>query len=223
MRPSPTNGDAGRPVVRAAGFRHTTPPSPRRHKAPFSLRWSNSTPRPRKRARGPFPAETGQIQARLAKQRRMPHVTDRRRRQPPPTTERPVLLPTHQFHPNGALWRRFRVGKAQLPQGYRNAPGGRFRPKLVHVGNFPQRNDQQRRRPTTKRPVPFPAPDAPIFRRRVIRTADHATAGTVPASFSRIAARQCGECLSRRYQRGTSGEKPIRNLRLDAVHRQRLH
>ena len=57
--PSLTNGDAGRPVVRAAGFRHTTPLSPRRHKAPFSLRWSNSTPRPRKRARGPFQAETG--------------------------------------------------------------------------------------------------------------------------------------------------------------------
>ena len=39
---SSTDGDAGRPVVRAAGFRHATPLSPLRHKAPFSLRWSNS-------------------------------------------------------------------------------------------------------------------------------------------------------------------------------------
>ena len=67
---------------------------------------------------------------------------------PQPTTGRPVLLPANRFRRNGATGRRLRLGRTTPPQGHQNAPGGRFRPKLRHVGNIPQSDDP---RPRSKR------------------------------------------------------------------------
>ena len=71
-------------------------------------------------------------------------VTDR----PPPRTGPPASASAHRFHHNGALRRRFSHRYTNSPQGHQNAPGGRFRPKLRHVGNIPQSDDP---RPRSKR------------------------------------------------------------------------